>query len=379
MTIEPHKKKLLIFAYDGTGLGHLMCLAKIASGLSSEIETLIVTGHTAISRIVKNGTKYIQLPNFYDELAKGDKAEADINASRIVELHNIVNKFRPDAFITDFLPLGKRCELQYIVEQYKCLKYFTLRSEIGGERIMHEDVFSPRNIKILIQHYKHIFVTSDPVITSMDIYSWLPQKLKAKFLYSGFVTYHVDKSIASKMRQLKHSSLFKKWIVCSIGGGRVGNELLDACYKLACNDKFNDCFFDIILGEYNINKAIPIGCQRNVCVSKWIDDLYMYHASADIVICSGAYNTLLECMQGLDKKVLSYSVQNPQFENEQQENIYKLGKYYYIKYLENLDDIEQEVTGMFSDNDCYDINTKLNMDGINNICHIIKNDLNEER
>ena len=120
--MKTSKKRILIFAYDGTGLGHLMCLAKIASGFPPEVDVLIVTGHTVVSKIVKNGTKYFQLPNFYNQLAKGDRTETDINASRIIQLHHIVNDFKPDAFITDFLPLGKRCELQYIIQQYKCLE-----------------------------------------------------------------------------------------------------------------------------------------------------------------------------------------------------------------------------------------------------------------
>ena len=365
----------MIFAYDGTGLGHLMCLAKIASGFTSEFDTLIVTGHTVISKVVKKGVRYIQLPNFYEELEKGHKSEADINASRIIQLHQIVNDFKPDAFLTDFLPYGKRCELQYIIRQYKCLKYFTLRSEIGGERIMHEDVFSPRNIKLFAQHYHRIFVTSDFAITSMDVFSWLPIEVQKKITYTGFVTYPVDLNHARRLRQSKHSAGYRKWIVCSIGGGRVGYELLEACCKLARTKHFYDCFFDIVMGEYNKASINTAECLPNVCVSNWIDDLYLYHASADMVICCGAYNTLLECMQGLPKSVLSYSVQNPWFEDEQQQNIIKLGKYYNIKHLDNLESLEKMAVSL---SQCYNSDNGhilLNMNGIENICNAVMNDI----
>ena len=373
--MKSYKKKILIFAYDGTGAGHLMCLAKIASGLSSGFDVLIVTGHTVVSKVVKNGVRYIQLPNFYEELAKGNKSDAEINASRIIQLHQIVNDFKPDAFITDFLPLGKRCELQYIIRQYKCLKYFTLRSEIGGERIMHEDVFSPRNIKLFVQHYDRIFVTSDLAITSMDVFSWLPTEVKKKMTYTGFVAYPVEKFQAQTLRQLKHSKGYSKWIVCSIGGGRVGNELLESCYKLAKSAQFYDCFFDIVLGEYNKASINSTECLPNVCISNWIDDLYMYHASADMVICCGAYNTLVECMQGLPKTVLSYSVQNPQLEDEQQQNIIKLGNYYSIKQIDNLKKLEKMVVSLLQYNDFDNGQHKLSMNGIDNICNTVMNDI----
>lgn len=373
--MKSYKKRILIFAYDGTGVGHLMCLAKIASGLSSGFDVLIVTGHTVVSKVVKNGVRYIQLPNFYEELAKGNKSDADINASRIIQLHQIVKDFKPDAFITDFLPFGKRCELQYIIRQYKCLKYFTLRSEIGGERIMHEDVFSPRNIKLFAQHYDRIFVTSDLAITSMDIFSWLPTEVKKKITYTGFVTYPINRYHAQKLRQLKHSTVYRKWIVCSIGGGRVGNELLESCYKFAKTKQFTDCFFDIVMGEYNKASINSTECLPNVCISNWIDDLYMYHASADLVICCGAYNTLVECMQGLPKTVLSYSVQNPQLEDEQQQNIIKLGNYYSIKHIDDLENIEKMVVSLLQYSDCDKDQDKLNMNGIDNICNTVMNDI----
>lgn len=373
--MKSYKKRILIFAYDGTGVGHLMCLAKIASGLSSGFDVLIVTGHTVVSKVVKNGVRYIQLPNFYEELAKGNKSDADINASRIIQLHQIVKDFKPDAFITDFLPFGKRCELQYIIRQYKCLKYFTLRSEIGGERIMHEDVFSPRNIKLFAQHYDRIFVTSDLAITSMDIFSWLPTEVKKKITYTGFVTYPINRYHAQNLRQLKHSTVYRKWIVCSIGGGRVGNELLESCYKFAKTKQFTDCFFDIVMGEYNKASINSTECLPNVCISNWIDDLYMYHASADLVICCGAYNTLVECMQGLPKTVLSYSVQNPQLEDEQQQNIIKLGNYYSIKHIDDLENLEKMVVSLLQYSDCDKDQDKLNMNGIDNICNTVMNDI----
>ena len=147
---------------------------------------------------------------------------------------------------------------------------------------MHEDVFSPRNIKLFAQHYHRIFVTSDFAITSMDVFSWLPIEVQKKITYTGFVTYPVDLNHARRLRQSKHSAGYRKWIVCSIGGGRVGYELLEACCKLARTKHFYDCFFDIVMGEYNKASINTAECLPNVCVSNWIDDLYLYHASADM-------------------------------------------------------------------------------------------------
>ena len=101
----------------------------------------------------------------------------------------------------------------------------------------------------------------------------------------------------------------------------------------------------------------------------------MYHASADMVICCGAYNTLVECMQGLPKTVLSYSVQNPQLEDEQQQNIIKLGNYYSIKQIDNLKKLEKMVVSLLQYNDFDNGQHKLSMNGIDNICNTVMNDI----
>ena len=45
-------KKVMLFAYDGTGLGHLMRLIKIAWGLSKECQVIVVSGHKAMPDII---------------------------------------------------------------------------------------------------------------------------------------------------------------------------------------------------------------------------------------------------------------------------------------------------------------------------------------
>ena len=94
-----------------------------------------------------------------------------------------------------------------------------------------------------------------------------------------------------------------------------------------------------------------------------------------MVICCGAYNTLIECMQGLPKNVLSYSVQNPQLEDEQQQNIIKLGDYYSIKHINDLENLEAMVLSLLQYNNIDNGHNVLNMNGIDNICNTVMNDI----
>ena len=337
-----NKSKVMLFAYDGSGLGHLMRLVKIASGLSKDVQILVVSGHNALSEVVHGNMGYYKLPNFYDERDKG-KDDVVVNALRMKELWDIINKFKPDAFITDYLPLGKRCELLPIVTRYKTKKYFILRSEIGGDFLMHNDVFSKRNLLFLERNYDKIYVASDRIIQDESIYDWLPQSIQQKMVFSGCVTYKVTKEEVYNTRK-KFETLNKKWVVCSVGGGKKGCEYIKECITIASKVDNKDYVFDIVLGYYSPISLLSFGelirDNSNLRIHKSIKNLYLLNASADVVICSGAYNSLLESMQGKIKTIIAMSVMNDEKENEQTNNIIRLSEYYDIRRINDIKELE---------------------------------------
>ena len=90
------------------------------------------------------------------------------------------------------------------------------------------------------------------------------------------------------------------WVVCSAGGGQLGEKLTQECIKLS--KVFENLFFDIILGprsnlpwKYTTKDYIDKG---NLRLYKESHYLHHLHASADIVISTGGYNSLVEAMQG---------------------------------------------------------------------------------
>ena len=369
------KKKVLLFAYDGTGLGHLMRLIKIASGFSNRCNVLVVSGHKALPELVHSGIDYYLLPNFYEERDKG-KTNAEVNGERIVCLRNLVLSYKPDAFITDYLPLGKRLELYSIISSFSCKKYFILRSEIGGDALIHNDVFSERNIVYLERYYNKIYVASDYLVTPPSSFLWLPESIRAKMVYSGFVTYPVSENEVKQTKLEWHRDPYKKWVVCSDGGGKKGSSFIKECIKLSKDKRFEDFQFDIVLGYYSpLLKEIPDCVNANVRIIKWTNLLYKLHASADFVICSGAYNSLLESMQGRNKTVFSMSVLNNEEDDEQTRNIEKLGCYYDIRKIDNISEMKHVFEQGVTNSTYKSTHMVLNMNGISNICKEIELDM----
>lgn len=97
-------------------------------------------------------------------------------------------------------------------------------------------------------------------------------------------------------------------MVCSAGGGRISQEFSRKCIEMVKDKRFADWKIDIILGNYS-QLQWPYGqteiySKENVTIHRKLKDLYLLHASADCVICSGGYNSLVESMQGKDKTYL---------------------------------------------------------------------------
>lgn len=369
------KKKIMLYAQEGTGLGHLMRLIKIASGFSSNVEPLIVTGHQATAEVIFPNIKYFLLPSFYERMKAGvSKEKATKEQSDI--LWALIHKFQPDAFINDYLPLGKRREIEPIVSNYNCKKYFILRSYIGGYLLTHRDVFSKRNLFYLNKKYDRIFIASDKKISNGKEYSWLPVEIQKKMVYSGFTVMNVTDEEVEMTRKKYLPFGYKNWFVCSIGGGRIGSELLKDCIVLAKDKRFADDYFDVVLGNYNPLPKEIIGQYKsnNVRISNCINSLYLFHAAADSVICCGGYNTLLEAMKGKRKLVYSKSVRNDTIDDEQTTNIRMLSKYYDIYHINKTKHLNDYVwNSQCSYNQT--LYETLDMNGIRNICSFIEKDL----
>lgn len=114
--------------------------------------------------------------------------------------------------------------------------------------------------------------------------------------------------------------------------------------------------------------------KENVTVHRSLKDLYLLHASADCIICSGGYNSLVESMQGKGKNIFAYSVMDYAVEEEQTQNIRDFGEYYPITEITSLETMADLIfckTLSISSKD----KLKLDLNGIGNAKRLIINDI----
>jgi hypothetical protein len=130
----------MIFVFDGTGLGHLRRMSRIANELCKTNHVLFVTGMSQAAWFLDSRVVLTVLPNLlhlpgsvsFDAVngpwpATSCKLAID---TRKMFLSSLAELWCPHAFLSDYLPFGRRNELGDFLDSQTCKKYFVLRGVV---------------------------------------------------------------------------------------------------------------------------------------------------------------------------------------------------------------------------------------------------------
>ena len=309
--------RCLFFVFDaGTGVGHLRRMASIARQFQKNCSCLIVTGHRAVTHwFVSEECEYIRLPSWDSLLPSkarywGRKPFVVLNQQEAVELRKtmlrgIVEAFAPDVIFVDHLPLGAFEELEEVIRDTPALKYLVTRGVLNETENLRQLILGGKANRYLKSHYHKVLVAMDRrVFDFVKQYNISPD-IGSKTLHTGYVTQRIPASIIRRTRKERSVEKGCAWVVASAGGGQLGEALVAHCLALA--KLHRKVSFDIVIGPRSSylwpakNRSFVV--RGNVILHKEASHLPYLHASADVVISSGGYNSILEALQG-DAKIL---------------------------------------------------------------------------
>jgi predicted glycosyltransferase len=305
------QKRAIFFVFEGgTGVGHLRRLAHVAKQLQGRFSCLIVTGHRAAAHwFVPEECEYIHLPS-WDSLLEskaqywGRKPFLTLEVREAIRLRKrilrgVVEAFGPDVMFVDHLPLGSHEELADIVRTTRCLKYFVTRgflNETANPRLILEG----KARDYLKEYYDRILVTLDRKIFDFPRHYNISSEISEKTISTGYVVERVPQHLISRIREGRGLEKGDIWVVASAGGGQLGEALIEGCLELAGIHK--QIVFDIVLGpRSNLrweDRHRSVITRDNLRLHKEVSNMPHLNASADLVISSGGYNSLLEALQG---------------------------------------------------------------------------------
>jgi len=327
MTVDPtltsasakqHRQwRALFFAFDGgVGLGHLRRLARIAEEMQGSCACLLVTGHReAADWFIPSGCEYVHIPSWDSLISErsqywGREPFLQIGVDEAIDFRRqliagIVEAFRPDAIFVDHLPLGSRNELAEIVRNYDCRKYLITRGVLNETEDLDSLILGGEAGVALVENYDRILVAADSRIVDFANTYDLPAEIREKVSYTGYVSQTVTPAAIAAVRKSRGLQPDDVWVVASAGGGQTGEETILASIELARS--YSKLAFDIVLGPRSglriESEETAFSDSARVRISRGAPNLPLLHASADLVITSGGYNSLLEAIQGRAKIV----------------------------------------------------------------------------
>jgi len=378
--------RILIFTHDGRGLGHLRRLSRLGKVLQKNSSVLFLTGHREASWLVPDECEYIHLPNLdsldsrrsrqwgrkpflTDETLMGRGLREEL-------IRATIDSYKPDAIIMDYLALGINEEMRpFLSSMTGCRKYFIARGILGKPDQVHQTVLTPAALDMLRDHFNMILVMCDEKIIDVVSEYSLEEDIAARLTYVGYASETVSLEHVERVRAQRRLPAGTKWVVCSAGGGKEGESLINRCWETA--QIFPDCYFDIVVGPRSrllLESEVWHDGDRVHVYSTETRDMPALHAAADVVISRGGYNSLIEACKGRARILVAPILTD----YEQVNHAARLAKYRPIKIVKSLGELDLMLEACLEESrrdDDQDRLSELQLDGLEVGSRVILSDL----
>lgn len=271
-----HKPRALLYAHAGKGLGHIRRIFRVAAGLAADFDCHVLHPGDVPAWMIPRGVSFVRP-------SEGTVSAALMHAS-------------PDIVLVDHFGLGKDREICDAIYALQCRKVLIWRGVMDSKPGMYGDTFADGALEAICGLYDHVLATIDQNVFDVGAHYALPVELRRKLQHVGYLGLPWKRSVREEIRSVRGLGASDHWIVCSRGAGLDGESQLLQWQKLT--RAFPSAYFDLVLGPKS-KAAIGRGSRDSrVRVHSAVDNLDKMHYAADVVVCHGGYNSLVESMSG---------------------------------------------------------------------------------
>jgi predicted glycosyltransferase len=307
-TFDKSRIRVLIFCQYVRGIGHLVRATELAREFASSFDVCFINGGQPVPafELPQSIQAHCIAPIFRDE----DSGElvpsaeystlADCRDARELKLRGLVQDFRPDVVVAEHFPFGLLFEREFIslIESAKKLNLSTkivssVRDVVLAPGGGSDDI---RTCQILERLFDLVLVHGDAsVIEFSDSFPRI-DSVATPLQYTGYIVRPFNRIKVNPCSELEQPPI----VIASIGGGRVGLELLevvvDASKLIA--DKWTHRL-KLFIGPFvaadvstRLRSAVGSASHIDICefTQKFNQDL----RNATVAIGLAGYNTLIE-------------------------------------------------------------------------------------
>ncbi|MCW5968981.1 MAG: hypothetical protein KIT57_10735 [Blastocatellales bacterium] len=310
------RDKILFYCQHVLGMGHFIRSAALARALARRFDVHFINGGEIIPGFeLPPSIDLIQLPairtdeGFRELIAVDDGRTIDeIREIRKRMLTDAFERVRPDILAIEMFPFGRRKFAFELIPLLDCA-----RSNAGRTKVVcsvrdilvakrDPESFEAEVCRIVNRYFDLVLVHADPNLQCLDETFHSTGALTVPVRYTGFIAPDTSSDTSSDtlsdtVNESPESSGEEKLIVVSLGGGRVGAELIDCAIDasglLAAPHRLL-----IFTGPYFPASGFERVQQRaagdpRITIRKYTTRFAQHIAAADLSLSMAGYNTCL--------------------------------------------------------------------------------------
>ncbi len=306
------KKRVLIYCQHVLGMGHLVRSLEIVRALTDWDVTFLNGGDLCPGMEFPPRTEVVNLPPIKSEsdfktiLAAEDGQ--DLESVKRIRARRIQAEFariQPDVFLIEMFPFGRKhfaFELAPVLEQIRLKKMPTavvcsLRDILVNNK-RNQAQHNERAITLMNRYFDLLLVHADPRFQTLDETFPQVRELRCEIRYTGFVSQGVPKPL-DKAPALPSD---QPMILVSIGGGRVGYELVECALHASAQLRASFPHRMMILtGPYMPEDQFQLlltsaAMQEQVTILRYTPDFLSYLREASLSVSMAGYNTCMNLL-----------------------------------------------------------------------------------
>lgn len=386
--------KIAMYWHNGRSLGHTAENAKIANSLVSDFPNSYFAGISGAFKgldMLPSRVDMFKLPSFsnYDRkegwnyMGNQGLPVDSLFKLRAKLIYDYLECYEPNVFMVNHIPNGLYDELLPSLElPHNNLRILTLRGILFDKEKTEREYFKGDAEELLRQYYDDIIVHIDPSIFSLEENYDIPEDIKRKIHYVGYLSPHFSLSKEECRNDLKLEQN-KRVIIASMAGGQGAFDIWLKIYEALslCEESFDECYF--ITGPYlEFESKHKLKCIQNtnskIKVIEYVSNMQKWMTASDLFIGAAGSSMLGEIIStSCNAIVIPRQVR----EIEQYVHSCELSKYGIVRMSSLTETIEGKLnslipTALSSPLDSSKHNIQIN--GLKNYSHLIQS-LYEEK
>lgn len=307
-------KKILFYCQYLTGMGHLVRSTEIVRQLVKNFHVCFINGGPAVPGYeIPPEVEIATLPPLWIEegqlqVTEGFNNIEEVKNARKNALIELCDRFQPDCLITEFFPFGRHklfFELIPLLDHIKASHPTTkivcsVRDIVGRTDLDREAEII---CQLTSKYFDLILFHSDAKFQKLEeSFSKVPD-LNCEIKYTGFVAQSTSDTHTVSSSDLMELSRKEPTILVSIGGGRIGYELLETVIQsstiLAQKIPHHlQIFTGPFMPEEQFLKLQQTAIDKiNLTFKGYTSNLMAYMNKADLSISLTGYNTTMNILR----------------------------------------------------------------------------------